>query len=499
MREATGSLGLGSLASGAITALATAVQTGLAALVGVILAREFGRGPETDGFFAAYGVFVVCLLAATSVRVTLLPALARARSDNRLASATTAYAVSVSTVALPALALAILLREPIADLLTGTDAPALASETAADLLPWMLLAATFQLYAGLLASALAALNDYAVAASGYVAGSVLGLVLIVWRLDADGVVSIAWGMALNGVIALALPAAVLLFRARAERMPGVAVRPAGGGHLSRLGELGGTAVLPLALQALYLICIPLAAREGVGGVTSFGYAYLIAAALVGITASSLALVTSVPLTRGALDPARAARHIVSSSWVALAAIAVLAGIFGVAGGQLVERVLGPGYGADVGDEVGRLVVLLSLWAVTAVGVSVTYPLVIIGGRAARLGPVLSIGLLLLHVPVAFAGQVIGGLDGLAVAMAVTTLLMLLGLLGSMRATGPTLRGLGLATATTGALAAVAFVGPALVLEPAVAAVAGAGLYGVLLAVLRPPGLLGAWRYLRTLG
>ena len=33
--------------------------------------------------------------------------------------------------------------------------------------------------------------------------------------------------------------------------------------------------LPFALQAIYLVCLPLAAHEGVGSVTSFGYAYLL--------------------------------------------------------------------------------------------------------------------------------------------------------------------------------------------------------------------------------
>ena len=44
------------------------------------------------------------------------------------------------------------------------------------------------------------------------------------------------------------------------------------------------------------------------------------AAIVAVTASSLSLVTAVPLTRGGLDPVRTARHIVSSSWIALVVI-----------------------------------------------------------------------------------------------------------------------------------------------------------------------------------
>ena len=50
----TASSGLGSLGTGAVTGMALAVQTGLAAVVGVIVARDFGRTAETDGFFAAY-------------------------------------------------------------------------------------------------------------------------------------------------------------------------------------------------------------------------------------------------------------------------------------------------------------------------------------------------------------------------------------------------------------------------------------------------------------
>src|SRR5262245_1346562 len=66
----TGSSGLGSLGSGALTAAALAVQTGLAAVVGVIVARHFGRTAVTDGFFASYGVFATLGLAATAARGT---------------------------------------------------------------------------------------------------------------------------------------------------------------------------------------------------------------------------------------------------------------------------------------------------------------------------------------------------------------------------------------------------------------------------------------------
>src|SRR6476620_3785255 len=55
----TVSSGLGSLATGAVTAVGLAVQSGGAPIVGVTLACDDWSTAETDGFFASYGVFVV--------------------------------------------------------------------------------------------------------------------------------------------------------------------------------------------------------------------------------------------------------------------------------------------------------------------------------------------------------------------------------------------------------------------------------------------------------
>ena len=92
----------------------------------------------------------------------------------------------------------------------------------------MLLAATLHLFAGLAASALAALDDYVTAAGGYALGSLAGLVVILLRVGPDGVQAISWGMALNGAVALAVPATALALRARRERMPAGAMRATSG-------------------------------------------------------------------------------------------------------------------------------------------------------------------------------------------------------------------------------------------------------------------------------
>ena len=138
------------------------MQTGLAAVVGVVIARKLGRTAETDGFFAAYGVFIVLALAATAVRATVLPSLARAREAGRLSSETASYALAVGIVAAPLLAATVIAARPIAELLTGFG-PDAAVDAAAAALPWMVVAGLGQFTAGLLASTLAALDDYVAA------------------------------------------------------------------------------------------------------------------------------------------------------------------------------------------------------------------------------------------------------------------------------------------------------------------------------------------------
>ena len=166
------------------------------------------------------------------------------------------------------------------------------------------LAAVAQLYAGLAASALAALDDYLdrgrLATSS---ASVVGLVVDpgsastrtestpspgAWRSTGSS----RWRCRR---VALALRARS---RARCRGAPsGRRARRVAG----RLLERGARRLrCPLALQAVYLVCLPFAAREGVGAVTSFGYAYL---ARVGARRRDVVVARARDL--GAADAARA--------------------------------------------------------------------------------------------------------------------------------------------------------------------------------------------------
>ena len=331
------------------------------------------------------------------------------------------------------------------------------------------------------------MDDYLTPALGYVSGSLAGLALILARIDANGVDAVAWGMALNAAIATVVPAVALGLRARTERMPAGAIRPRRGGTRRRLRELLAGAALPFALQAIYLVCLPIAARGGVGDVTSLGYAYLIGAAIVAVAASSLGLVTSVPLTRSGIDGRRVATHVDASSWLALLAIGATAGIFAVAGSSILAhgaRQLLRHRGRR-GDRPARR-------RARALDGDVGRRLRDVPARLRR-GPRRRdcrrsrSRRSLLHLPLAFAGQALAGLWGLAAALALSTALAFGWMLVLLDALAATLGELAVAAGTVAALVVAAFGLAALLLDDGVAALAGTAIFVVAVAVLRPPG------------
>lgn len=497
MGKRTDSPGLGSVASAALTAASMLVVTLFSAVVGVVIAREFGITAETDGFFAAYGVFIVVVLAAQAIRIAVIPTLTRARDERRLAGELAGLALATAAVAVPLVLVAELAAAPIGELLTGGGS-AVARDTAAEALRWMVPAAAAHLFAGVAASGLAAYDDYATAALGYAGGSTAALALILARVEPDGIVAVAWGMALNGAIALLVPLAGLGWRAYATRMPAAAMRPQGPGLGSRLGLFAGAAALPIALQLLYLACLPFAGRLAEGTVTTFSFAYLGSSALVTVTASSLGLVSSAPLTRVGIGAEQVARHVVSVSWLALVFVGGAAGVFAFAGADIVEAILGDAYRGDVGAELGGLVAAFGPWMVASVGVTIAFPLAFVAGRSRAL-PWIGAAALAAQVPLAWAAVSLFELRGLALALAAATFLVLAGLLAQLDALGRTARGLAVAAAMLGAAALVAFLPPALVLGPVATALAGLGLYVALVGAWRPRELRAAWWYLRSLG
>jgi hypothetical protein len=313
--------------------------------------------------------------------------------------------------------------------------------------------------------------------------------------DEHGLVSLAWGLALNGAIAVGIPAVVLALRgSRLRRHRGIPLRL---GH--RLWQLLYGASVPLAIQGLYVIALRFAGGTGEGSVTSLSYAYLLAATFTSATAFSLSLISAAPLTRRGVTAEGAAEHLVHSAWVSLAFVGAGAGLVALVGGDIVTAVLGDAFSGEVGDELGRLVVLLSPWMVANAAFSITYPLMFVMHRTRLLLP-LSLGGAVASIPIFIAGREWWGLTGVTLALGVSTLVLVLGLMAALAPKMLALAavGLGRLSLLVGAATVLAFGGASLVLSAGLAAVAGLAVYALLLVAMRELGLAQAWQYVRAL-
>jgi hypothetical protein len=471
--------------SGVLTGVSTAAVSASAAVAGAILSRKFGHGTKTDGFFAGYAIYVAVVLVASALRVVVLPAFARARDAGRLGGEYGSWAVALAFPLVPAIAVAIAAPHAVAELLTSNSA---AQSSAAKLLPWLIPAAAAQVYAGISASALAADDDYGTAALGYGVGAVAGLVVIA-ALVSHGVQAFGWGLAVNGALAVGIPLSRLIARRGVGRPDGSMSK--------RLWAMVVGVSLPFAMQGLYVIAYRFASGLGSGRPTTFSYAYLIASLLVAVTATSIALVSSVPLSRGDLTPERSARHVVSASWISLAIVAGAAGVLALAGERIAKLALGSSYGGSTGSELGRLVAYLSPWMAASVAFSVAFPLLFVLGRTRWL-PLIAVVALSAQVLVEWACRAAFGLAGIAVGMAVTTAGVLVTLLVLLHALLPAARGILVAAAVCGLTATAAFAAAWAVVGAIPAAAIGLVVYAAALAIWRPSGLRAAWRYLRDL-
>lgn len=474
------------------TATSTLVMGGAAAATGIILARKFGRGAETDGFLTAYGLYLVFALAGQTLRVGLVPEFTRAARGGRLFHEARSYGAVLLVVGIPISIVVGLEAHAVGGVLTG-GLPQIAANTAGGALAWLVPAGFAQVLAALAAAVLAARSSYIVAAVGFAAGALSALVVFVLLADKHGPLSLAWGLAVGSAVSLGLPLAVLsaqgLFR-RASKP----ARP-----LTRLVRVLQIIALPLALQGFYVLALRLAADLRVGDVTRLSYAYIFAATVVAATASTLALVSSAPLTRRGIDGGSAVAHVIHSVWLSLVVVAAAAAVFALVGGRIAHRLLGGAFAGASGHELARMVVFLAPWMVASVALSVTFPLLLVLGRRKILTPIAGAALIL-HAALSFTLRSALGVEGLALALGLSTSAVLIVLLAAV-ARHMLVRsaiGLVLATLTVSALTALTFGLSALLLPTALAAVVGVGLYLLVLLTLRPRPLREAWAYVRAL-
>jgi hypothetical protein len=174
-------------------------------------------------------------------------------------------------------------------------------------------------------------------------------------------------------------------------------------------------------------------------------------------------------------------------------------VVAVVGGRFITWALGGDYAGHVGDELGRLVVYLAPWMVASAAFSIVYPLLFVMHRTRLLVP-LAVGAVLLDVPISLAARAWGGLDGVAVALGIATLLLVLGLMATLGSRVLALAAIGLArlSLVVVAAAALAFGGASLLLAAVPAAALGLVVYAGILVAMRELGLAEAWHYVRAL-
>jgi hypothetical protein len=195
----------------------------------------------------------------------------------------------------------------------------------------------------------------------------------------------------------------------------------------------------------------------------------------------------------------AARHVIHAAWVSLVLVGAAAGVFALVGGRIMGVLLGGAYGGGVGRQLGHLVVYLALWMLAWVGFAVAFPLVFVAGRQRLLVP-LAVAGFLACVPIGLGFRAVAGLDGIAIAIGLATMLITAGLLWMLSPQTLEIAAVGLArlALAVGAATALAFGALSLTLSPIAAAAAGLLAYALIVLALRSLGLSEAWAYVRGL-
>ena len=397
--------------------------------------REYGRSEETDGLLAAYGVFIAITIAAQAIRVAVLAAARarlgrgppRGRAGRRRARA---RALRVSTRAVRGARCASARRRPdgIRGRCGNRGRGAALDRPGGD-------RAVVRRSGGERARRTQRLRRGSAGVRRRERGcaDVDPPARRRRRRDRN-----RWGMALNGAIALSCEC-----RARRAftppRTPSRALRPQSAAIGIRLRKFATGAALPLGLQLLVCRLAPVRRRARRGRRDELR---------VRVSRRSLARDhhrgfagardVGASLARGSrCGRVRAPRH---RDFVARAHACRSRGwCFAIAGGDLVETVLGGAYGGEIGAEVGRLVVLLAPWMAFSVGIGVAFPLAFVAARTAPL-PWIALAALAVQIQLAWLGSSLFELDGLAVALTISTAVVLCGLLAALHALRETLPG-----------------------------------------------------------
>lgn len=377
---------------------------GFGALLAVLIAHTFGKSRATDAFFAAYGLYSIGLVAATSLRLTAVPALVADRSPDALARIVGAVVALTIPLAIPL----VLFASQTASLLVPGDPDGVATVA----LRWLWLALSGQLVAATALAMLAVAGAFRAVAFVTGTGGLVSVLGFIAARNRFGLDAASGALALSGVYMAAVSVWFATIRGHRFARPH---RDMIIGWVTRAATLVWASAAFLGPAFAYVAAIAVATRTGAGEATLLSYAYVLGGILVTATTYIAASVQSPSITADEDRAGAAFDAALSAVRATVALVGPLLFVIWLVGEPAISWVLGVGF-AD--EDVHRIVVILLVltgWNLgTAVGVFAIVELL----AAARLARLAALACLLVVSTTAGAAALSGpaGSVGVAAAM-----------------------------------------------------------------------------------
>jgi peptidoglycan biosynthesis protein MviN/MurJ (putative lipid II flippase) len=394
---------------------------GIGGLLAIVVLLEFGKGPDTDGFFAAYGSYAVLLTVAQSLRASVV---ARLVERGTLHENLDRFLGAAALVFLASGVVLVGLGRPLADVLTGNLGNE-ARDAAQTALAILWLAAGAQLVAALAAATLAVRGQFALPGLAYVLGGLTSIAFVLALSGAMGVDAVSVGVAIGSALTAA---AMLLQLMRAGYRPSRALvrrhGVAGAIWVIASGSIGS-----LSLQFGYVISLAFAARVGAGSVTLYTYAFFAAALLIGAIATPSGIVLAAPVaSTWDRRPATLEPHMLAVFRVGLTFAAPLIAAAAVAGTEVVDLVLGSSLTHS--DAVTLIGTFMGLSGLIVAMIAVPLPLLAAFSRSRYLAvAVVSLVTVGIQVALCELALQLDWLEAIAIAASISSIVFLGFLLG----------------------------------------------------------------------
>jgi putative peptidoglycan lipid II flippase len=419
------------VASGASTARSSVavsvsflLASGFSALLAILIAVIVGEGPETDGFLAAYSIYLTFILFGSTLRVALVPLLGstadesafRARSADRVRRL-----VAVAGVA----ALVLLVASPLLGQALVPEATHKAKVTAIVSVAILSLAAFCQIWSAALSAVLGAVRRFVASGFLYVVSSATAVALSGLLMALFDIWGAAVGVLCGAVVLLAMHLRYLRRFSFVVSPDRGSVRDRETWKLALLAAAGAS--VPVALQLA--VTISLAAVSGrTGAVTAYSYAYFLTVLTTSVTAGVIGLVTMPNLVASLEERGRsvAREYLVAMAPFAVFLYLPLAVSYCVFGRPLLDTVLGDALSAGTIDilwDASRIFLAMGLgWVLLSPLTTLALSLKLYGGLA-----LVCAGVLVIHAALVIPAATVGPVTA-AGAHAISGTILVIGIL-----------------------------------------------------------------------